>query len=249
MDRHAGSEPTVAFVGSSTVAGRGQVFDVVGELRRRPVNAGHTLINLGVGGDLSGNAIDRIPDVVAAQPYKIVVIVGGNDILASVFPNLARMLAGWKHAQRTPTPELYQQNLVRLIHGLQESTHAAIAVASLGQVGEDPDSANPVQQRLNELYELYRQIIRRTADNESISYIPFYERLHDHIQEKPGRAFTAFRLRSVYWDTFRHYVLRRSGDAIAAANGWRFHVDGIHLNSRGGLILADTIQEFLTADQ
>lgn len=163
-----------------------------------------------------------------------------------MFPNLARMLARWKHVQHKPTPDLYQQNLVRLIRGLRESTRARIAVASLGQVGEDPDSADPVQQRLNELYEIYRQIIRRTADTESVSYIPFYERLHDHIRAEPGRAFTAFRLRSVYRDTFRHYVLRRDGDAIAAANGWRFHVDGIHLNSRGGLILADAIQEFLT---
>jgi hypothetical protein len=28
-------------------------------------------------------------------------------------------------------------------------------------------------------------------------------------------------------------------------NGWRFHTDGIHLNSRGGIIVADLVQEFI----
>jgi hypothetical protein len=28
-------------------------------------------------------------------------------------------------------------------------------------------------------------------------------------------------------------------------NGWVFHTDGIHLNSRGGAILVDVVQQFL----
>jgi hypothetical protein len=28
-------------------------------------------------------------------------------------------------------------------------------------------------------------------------------------------------------------------------NGWRFHTDGVHLNSRGGMIVADLVQEFI----
>jgi len=28
-------------------------------------------------------------------------------------------------------------------------------------------------------------------------------------------------------------------------NGWRFHTDGVHLNSRGGMIVADLVQEFV----
>jgi hypothetical protein len=40
-------------------------------------------------------------------------------------------------------------------------------------------------------------------------------------------------------------VLRRSSDEIAQANGWRFDVDGVHLNRRRGMILANLVQEFL----
>ena len=28
-------------------------------------------------------------------------------------------------------------------------------------------------------------------------------------------------------------------------NGWEFHIDGIHLNSKGGRILVEVVQQFL----
>lgn len=40
-------------------------------------------------------------------------------------------------------------------------------------------------------------------------------------------------------------MLRKTSDEIGAANGWKFHVDGVHLNKRGGMILAGLVQEFL----
>jgi lysophospholipase L1-like esterase len=40
-------------------------------------------------------------------------------------------------------------------------------------------------------------------------------------------------------------VLRQSFDRIARINGWQFHVDGIHLNTQGGRILREAVQQFL----
>jgi hypothetical protein len=48
-------------------------------------------------------------------------------------------------------------------------------------------------------------------------------------------------------DAFRLLVLRWSLDEIADRNGWRFHTDGIHLNSRGGKLVADLVQTFVRA--
>lgn len=59
------------------------------------------------------------------------------------------------------------------------------------------------------------------------------------------RWSTEFRFLPIYRDTFRFYLLRWSSDAIARANGWQFHVDGVHLNRRGGTILADLVQAYL----
>jgi hypothetical protein len=51
----------------------------------------------------------------------------------------------------------------------------------------------------------------------------------------------------MYRDAFRLLVLRWDLDKIAERNGWQFHTDGIHLNGRGGKILARLAQEFVVA--
>jgi len=91
----------------------------------------------------------------------------------------------------------------------------------------------------------YNEIIRDVASEEGAAYIPFAERMQEQIAASPGRAFTAFRFWPLCRDTFRRFVLRRTIDEIAAANGWKFHVDGIRLNTQGGMILAGLVQEFL----
>lgn len=69
--------------------------------------------------------------------------------------------------------------------------------------------------------------------------------MHAQIMESPGRAFTRFGFLSFYRDAFRVLVLHKSPDEVAQMNGWRFHTDGVHLNSRGGMIAADLVQEFI----
>ncbi|HWB34185.1 MAG TPA: hypothetical protein VG753_02625 [Candidatus Paceibacterota bacterium] len=95
------------------------------------------------------------------------------------------------------------------------------------------------------LYRQYAEILQEIAQRERATYIPFYERLHEQVAASPGQAFTAFRFLPFYRDTFRYFVLRKNGDEIGRLNGWKFHVDGVHLNGRGGEILADLVQRFL----
>ena len=93
--------------------------------------------------------------------------------------------------------------------------------------------------------EAYSAIIRETAREEGVGYIPAYEVMHEQIVASAGRAFTSFRFLSFYRDALRRFILGRTLDEIAQSNGWRFHTDGIHLNSRGGMILADLVQDFI----
>ncbi len=62
-------------------------------------------------------------------------------------------------------------------------------------------------------------------------------------RREKGSVFLSF-----YRDAFRLLVLHRSLDEIAQKNGWRFHTDGLHLNSRGGKMLADLVQEFISTE-
>jgi hypothetical protein len=49
----------------------------------------------------------------------------------------------------------------------------------------------------------------------------------------------------LYRGAFRVLVLHKCPDEVAEINGWRFHTDGVHLNSRGGMIVPDLVQEFI----
>jgi lysophospholipase L1-like esterase len=236
---------TVACLGSSTAAGRGQAFDWIAVLAKRPQNRNFRFLNFGVGGDLAYNALERLPGIIAAHPDRIIIIIGGNDILASVFPNMLRFLRFTKRLSQKPTPEGFRETLATIVKELKQKTKTKIALTSLPQVGEDPNSTNPTQVRINELYWEYTNIIRSIAEREKVAYIPLYERLHEAIMSSPGRAFTDFRFLPFYVDTFRYLVLRKSRDDIARMNGWHFHVDGVHLNDRGGMLLADLVQKFL----
>jgi lysophospholipase L1-like esterase len=236
----------VACLGSSSTAGQGQAFGWIDELTARPENARLTFRNLGVGGDFAYDALQRMPSVVATHPDRVVVLIGANDVLAMVFPNVRRLLGGlMKRLPRDPSVEWFNENLKSIVTRLKAGTDARIALSSLGPIGEAPNSTEPNQRRLNELVAEFSSIIKQTAQANGTAYIPFYERLTAEIAAAPGRALTAFRFLPIYRDTLRFFVLRKTSDEIAEANGWQFHVDGVHLNRRGGMILASLVQDFL----
>lgn len=235
----------VACLGSSTTASKG-TFKWIDELEKRPQNKQLRFVNLGVGGDLAYNALQRLPSVVACHPDKVVILIGGNDVLSLVFKNVKGFFGGWKSSSSEPSPEWFRENLQTIVQRLKKETSAKIGLTSLPQIGEDPNPADPIQQELNVRVEEYGRIIKEIAQKEKVSYIPFYERLHEQIVASPGQAFTRFSFLAFYRDyLLREFILRRSFDDIARMNGYKFHIDGVHLNSRGGMILANLVQEFL----
>lgn len=235
----------IACVGSSSTAGRGQAFDWIGALAHRPQNAHLEFHNFGVGGDLAYNALQRLPQVVACEPDKVVVWVGGNDVLASVFPKARRLFRLFKHLPRDPSPDWFRDNLTGLARGLKIRTAADVALCSLGPIGEEPKSANPIQDALNRRVGEYSRIVAEIAQLEGCRYLPLYEAMHEELLAVPGPAFAGFNFLPFYRDAFRTVVLGQSPDDVARRNGWRLHSDGVHLNSQGGMIAANLVQQFL----
>jgi lysophospholipase L1-like esterase len=227
------SAVVVAFLGSSSTAGKGQAFNWIAELERNPRNRRFRFYNFGVGGDLAYNALRRLPDLIACSPDKVVVWIGANDVLALVSPKVRRFFQISKRLPSAPSPAWFRENL------------ATLAFCSLSPIGEDPASTNLFQGELNRRIAEYNAIIGEVARDADIGYIPVYEALLAEIRESPGRAFTGFRFLPFYRDAFRVLVERKSSDEIARLNGWSFHSDGIHLNRRGGMTDAGLVQAFL----
>jgi lysophospholipase L1-like esterase len=235
----------VACLGSSSTAGKGQAFNWIAELQQRLSRTDYVIVNFGVGGDLAYNALQRLPAVVACQPQKIIIFVGGNDALALVSRKARRFFRVFKRLPCEPTPEWFRNNLHAIVRRSKAETSAEIALCSLPPIGENPASSNHFQSELNRRIEEFSAIIREIASEEEVGYIPLYEAILAQITKAPGRPFTEFRFVLFYRDAFRTLVLRKSPDEVARLNGWRFHTDGVHLNSRSGLIVADLVQTFI----
>jgi lysophospholipase L1-like esterase len=237
---------TVACVGSSTTASKG-TYRWVAELESRPQNSRFRFVNLGVGGDLSFDIVRRLRRVSAIQPDRVIILIGTNDILASVFPNFRRIVRVWKGLPAEPAVQRFEWNLALITRRLRQETDARIALSSLAPVGEDPHSSDPVQSRLNDLCAAFSGAIRDVALREGTYYIPFYESFQDQlVHSQAAKPLTRFSFPSFYRDyLFRELILRRSFDEISRTNGWEFHIDGIHLNTRGGRILTEAVQQFL----
>ena len=235
----------VACLGSSSTAGKGQAFNWIMELQRRLGERRVTFRNFGVGGDLAYNALQRLSDVVASHPNKIVVFIGGNDVLALVSTKARRFFRISKRLPRDPSAEWFRENLRAIVLRLKAETSATIALCSLPPIGEDPVSASPFQSELNRRMDEFSDIIRGIARQEGTDYIAIYETIVAQIMKSPGRAFTGFSFLPFYRDAVRTLVLRQSPDEVARINGWGFHTDGVHLNRRSGLMVADLVQKFI----
>jgi lysophospholipase L1-like esterase len=241
-------QETVVCLGSSTTASKG-TYKWIDELEKRPQNNRFRFVNLGVGGDLSFNTVGLLDRVVALQPDRVIVLIGTNDIMASVFPNFRRFVRVWKRLSDEPSPARFEENLSFIVRKLRRGTNSRIGLSSLAPLGEDPDSRDPVQAQLNDLITTYNNIIANIASNERTDYIPFNESFQGQlVPAGTSKAFTHFAIGSFYRDyVFREMILRQSFDEIARMNGWDFHIDGIHLNSKGGRILVEVVQQFLNS--
>src|SRR5438105_4380722 len=85
----------VACVGASITHGR-MSADWVEVLARRLRPRGFRFVNAGVNGDLAYNALRRLPEVLRCDPDYVAVLVGTNDVLATLSSAQARRYERWR---------------------------------------------------------------------------------------------------------------------------------------------------------
>src|SRR3984957_19981852 len=97
---------TVACVGSSSTAGKGQAFNWIVELEQRPQNRRFAFRNFGIGGDLSFYVLERLPQVLDCRPRIVVVAIGNNDAWALASAKTRRSFRSIKRLPHTPPAAL-----------------------------------------------------------------------------------------------------------------------------------------------
>lgn len=230
----------VVCLGASMV--RGQVsYNFVNLLDQRMAEDGFQFINAGVAGDQAYNVLMRLDSVIDYQPDFVIILIGTNDVTATLGSTLARISRLTRRFPQPPSAEFYKYNMLRIINTLKERTSAKIALVSLPVLGEDLESMP------NHLIKDYNAMLKDIADEEQVSYLAVYELQEEYlgkVQQGSGRPYESGGMLSIK-ALARHYLLRQSFDEISRKHHFVLLTDGIHMNSRGATFIADEIEAFL----
>jgi lysophospholipase L1-like esterase len=200
------------------------------------------IFNAGINGDLASNALARLDAVIAAQPAAVTLLIGTNDIHASMSD---KNYASYVRLRKTTQPVTfagYQANVAEIVRRLQQATPARIALVSLPLMSEDVDHA--VNRRGDE-YSAYLQAL---AGQLKVAYLPLREAQKAYLQttaKKGGQPYeNTERLMGMgmLWS-----FLGLSWDQIAARIGNQLSIDNLHSNSQAAKMIADQIESFVQA--
>lgn len=220
-------------------------FDYVRYLAADPDLQNFVFVNEGINSRLVYNLLQVVDKVVALKPQYVFVLIGTNDLKGSLNDSeYQRYNDLWKLPQK-PTKEWFTENYKKLVSILKTQTNAKIVLISLPPLGENIDSL-PFKLTIE-----YSNIIRDIAKKEKLDYIGLNEILTRDLIREGKRNIAPYEtgLWFMYSAIMQHYLLGRDWDDISDARGLTYMTDNIHLNGRGGKILAAAIKEILTKEK
>ena len=230
-------ERPVVVAGASIVRGRASV-DFVQMLRERFPS--RTLVNAGVNGNVAWELLQRTDRIIACRPSQVVILIGTNDVQATLTPDAMRSTRESKHLPEDPSLGWYAACLRDTVVRLQ-GAGVNVALCSLPPIGQDLDA--PVNAVVREANNAIHDVCIETG----AAYLPVYERLTDLLASQgaiSGPAWTGSWAPGVA-SLVEHFALGRSYDAIALARGWILSPDGVHMDSTGAGIIADVAADWL----
>ena len=228
----------IVVAGASIVRGRASV-DFVEILRERLPE--RTFVNAGINGNVAWELLQRLDDVLACEPARVIILIGTNDVQATLSPEVMRQVRESKHLPEVPTIHFYADCLARVVARLR-AAGVDVGLCSLPPIGQD--LAAPVNQRVREA----NAAISRVCDASGATYLPDYERLTDLLLSQgatTGPAWTGSWLPGIR-SLVEHFVLGRSYVDIALSAGWVFTPDGVHMDSTGARVIVDVVEGWLS---
>jgi lysophospholipase L1-like esterase len=235
---------TVVCFGASLTAGTVS-FNYLELLGARPSLAEFRFINHGVDGDLAWNGLQRLDKVIADRPDFVSILIGTNDVNATMSERNWLRYKSFNHLPTEPTLAWYESNLTIIVQRLRQETQAHVALISLAVIGED------LEHEANRKVDLYNEAVRRVAAQEKVAYLPLHERMVAYLRENEAeRAQLPPRLeyRDGLHNTGNALGLHNTGvswDEVSRRNGLLLTTDCLHLNSIGAGMIADLIEAWL----
>lgn len=199
-----------------------------------------TVTNAGINGDLSYNLASRLDAVIQAQPAVVTILIGCNDVHASMSAENLQGYLQMKKIQSAPSFEGYQENIHTILRRLQAETTAKIAILSLTLISEDLD--HPVNERADQ----YSAFLRQAAQEHGVEYLPLREKQKDALRQSPRRTGLAYdKTGGAVNKAILLHILGFSWDAVARLMGNHLSVDNLHSTNRAAEMIAGLVVDFL----
>ena len=232
--------PVVAVLGASIVRGRASV-DFVRILREDFPDL--AFVNGGVNSRVAWELLKSIDDVMACAPSAAVILIGTNDVEATLAPDGGKSVMRSKQLPQVPSLDFYGECLTAIVDRLHEGG-ARVAVCSLPPLGQT------LADQANERTREFNRVIEVVCESREATYLPVNERMSDMLRDHAVDAEQPFTgsWRPGIESLVRHFVGRQSFDDISDLSGRMLSPDGVHLNSVGAHVVADLAAEFLSAD-
>jgi acyl-CoA thioesterase-1 len=240
--RASGTRTLVVCAGDSFTHGV-MSADYLAQLRGRLGADGYEFVNAGINGNLAWNVMQRVDAVVACRPDAVTLLVGTNDVLATLGPPWEPMYRRQQHIPVTPTLAWYVENLRTIIDRLRADTGARLAILDLPPLGEDLTS------EINDRVREYNAALRNVAAEAGIEVLPLHDRLVALLPVGHMPPLFEGRRGLMGSSLARRLVQRRSWDEISEAHGLALLTDHLHLNDRAAGVVADLIADWLAERQ
>jgi lysophospholipase L1-like esterase len=168
--RRASTDQVLVCAGDSIT--RGSVSaSYVKRLQSQPALQSVRIVNAGVNGDLAWNVLHRLDGIIECQPDVVTLLVGTNDINATLSARNSALYGRLKRLPQAPSLHWYGECLNAILTRLREQTSARIAVFDIPMIGEDLGSL--INDRVNE----YNARLSHIAAAHEATVLPLHDTL------------------------------------------------------------------------
>lgn len=239
--RQPDTSTLVVCVGDSLTAGQVSA-DWVRLLAERLGPQGYEFVNAGINSQLAWNVAQRLDEVVACDPDVVTLLVGTNDVLATLSPEHEARYRRYQRLPQQPTLAWYLENIEVILDRLGTETHARLVVLELPLLGEERDSEP------NQTVQRYNAALRERCERRGVPCLPLHRRLAELLPAEHRTPPGAGSTRPMAAAAARHLLLRQDWDTISAKHGLRLLTDHVHLNDTAAEVVADLLTDALTSD-
>lgn len=218
-------------------------YNYVEDLARLLPENEYEVVNAGQNSDLAWNVLQRLDEVVAVKPDYVVILIGTNDINATLSDE---NLDGYRRVKGiTVRPDLswYLHTMQEIIGRLKKETSAQIACVSMPMIGENS------MDDVNRMTEEYALALDNLCRKEKVAYIPFQEQQRVFLGDFPVSDRRGYDAKRVRWQVtagaWYKLVLKVRWDTISRWHGYRTLIDGVHINRTSGKMLSNLIYNWI----